>query len=283
MDVTSVRDEMGYNLVHLTAYNNTEKCMKVLFQHILGSALNASTKSPHDDFEIIHAINRRQILKEWINQPTQVLQGQADSQSNNTDPMNFQPVDISESCGFTALHFASYHGNHAMLQMLVEAGANAYATNKQDINMLHVGAQGNSPYSIAYFSQKMGISVNSQDRELSTPLHWACISKSHTVVGFLLAWGAEVNAQDLTGLTPLHLCIRDIDQQQNYSTLKKLMFYGANPNIHDYMGRKPLDLLPKNVPYKVEEYVLKLLKPGSERQKDTSCFGKKKRKPLKEI
>lgn len=47
--------------------------------------------------------------------------------------------------------------------------------------MMHVGAQGDSPFSIAYF-RKMGISVNSRDKELSTPLHWACISKSHTVV-----------------------------------------------------------------------------------------------------
>jgi ankyrin repeat protein len=39
--------------------------------------------------------------------------------------------------------------------------------------MLHIAAQGDSPYSIAFF-KKMGISINSRDREMTTPLHWAC-------------------------------------------------------------------------------------------------------------
>mmetsp|Transcript_39439 Transcript_39439/g.29130 ORF Transcript_39439/g.29130 Transcript_39439/m.29130 type:complete len:99 (+) Transcript_39439:348-644(+) len=98
-----------------------------------------------------------------------------------------------------------------MISMLIDSGANAYATNKQEINMLHVAAQGNAPYSVAFFSQKVGISINSLDKQMSTPLHWACISKSHTVVNFLLSWNAEVNAQDASGLTPLHLCLRDLD------------------------------------------------------------------------
>jgi ankyrin repeat protein len=43
-------------------------------------------------------------------------------------------------CGFTALHFAAYHGNPRTIDLLVDAGANVYATNKQEINMLHVAA-----------------------------------------------------------------------------------------------------------------------------------------------
>ena len=35
IDVTQIRDEMGYSLVHLAAYNNTEKCMEHLINHIL--------------------------------------------------------------------------------------------------------------------------------------------------------------------------------------------------------------------------------------------------------
>lgn len=42
--------------------------------------------------------------------------------------------------GFTALHFASFHGNMSLIKMLMKLGANVYAINKQEINMLHVAA-----------------------------------------------------------------------------------------------------------------------------------------------
>jgi len=86
------------------------------------------------------------------------------------------------------LHFAAYHGNARMIDLLVEAGGNVYATNRQEINMLHVAAQGDAPYSIAFF-KKTGISINSRDRENSTPLHWACISQSHVVVNYSAGMG----------------------------------------------------------------------------------------------
>lgn len=44
--------------------------------------------------------------------------------------------------GFTAMHFASFHGNMTLVKMLVKYGGNIYARNKQGINMIHVAAQG---------------------------------------------------------------------------------------------------------------------------------------------
>jgi ankyrin repeat protein len=69
---------MGYSLVHLSAYNNSEKCVEVLFQHILksGKSYNDNNKmsktggNNKNDYEVIKAIHKRAILKEWVNQPT---------------------------------------------------------------------------------------------------------------------------------------------------------------------------------------------------------------------
>lgn len=77
--------------------------------------------------------------------------------------------------------------------------------------MLHVAAQGDSPYSLAYFLQHSTLAVSTRDKSLSTPLHWACISHAHQAVRYLLAWGAEVNAVDMAGYTPLHLALRDFE------------------------------------------------------------------------
>ena len=59
--------------------------------------------------------------------------------NSNITPGGAQTFDV-DICGFTALHFASYHGNPKMIDLLIEAGANPYATNRQEINMLHVAA-----------------------------------------------------------------------------------------------------------------------------------------------
>ena len=42
--------------------------------------------------------------------------------------------------GFTALHFASFHGNMPIVRLLIRHGANPNAITKAGINMLHVAA-----------------------------------------------------------------------------------------------------------------------------------------------
>ena len=88
----------------------------------------------------------------------------------------------------------------------------------------------------------MGISLDASDRERSTPLHWACISSSQTVIKYLLAWGANVNLRDSAGYTPLHLAIMEVEKTGSFSTVKKLIMRGANIQAHDYLDRKPVDL-----------------------------------------
>jgi ankyrin repeat protein len=38
LDITLIRDEMGYSLIHLSAYNNSDKCMEILIHHLVKSS-----------------------------------------------------------------------------------------------------------------------------------------------------------------------------------------------------------------------------------------------------
>ena len=81
-------------------------------------------------------------MKEWVNKATlsdTILQEEA---SNNDRDNAFGSDEDSSTLGggFTALHYASYHGNHRMIDMLVSLGADVYAVNEQGINMVHVAA-----------------------------------------------------------------------------------------------------------------------------------------------
>ena len=93
---------------------------------------------------------------------------------------------------FIALHYACFHGNKDLINLLMSFGANHKYVNKKGINMLHVAAQGDSPYSLAYFSDK-GLDINQYDHEISTPLHWACFQNSFLSVHYLIAMGADLN------------------------------------------------------------------------------------------
>jgi ankyrin repeat protein len=61
---------------------------------------------------------REEVLKNWINTSTKGEEG------------------------FTAMHFASFHGNISLIETLLGQGGNVNVKNKQDINMMHVAAQG---------------------------------------------------------------------------------------------------------------------------------------------
>jgi len=88
--------------------------------------------------------------------------------------------------GFIALHFAAFRGNVAVCEHLIALGSDMYCKNKFGINMVHVSAQGDAPSTIYYFKTK-GLDLRSRDNRGSTPLHWACYSKSEVALVYLLS------------------------------------------------------------------------------------------------
>jgi len=53
--------------------------------------------------------------------------------------------------------------------------------------------------------------INMKDNRLSTPLHWACYSKSEVALNYLLPMNPDLNAQDQKGYTPLHLAVKSVE------------------------------------------------------------------------
>ena len=71
------------------------------------------------------------------------------------------PADSAQ--GFYPLHYASYHGNVKLIKLLMRNKADYSVQTKEGINVLHVAAQGDEAYSLAYFRHK-GVSVMSRDK-----------------------------------------------------------------------------------------------------------------------
>ena len=59
-DLTQIRDEMGYTLLHLSAYNNTDRCLELLLQHLLqGNTVQVNLQNDNSDYDILQKVNRR--------------------------------------------------------------------------------------------------------------------------------------------------------------------------------------------------------------------------------
>ena len=174
------------------------KASEELIEFMLKPNKNADTGSPHPPLtggDREDHLERKNKLKAWI-----------DSPSRGKD-------------GFTALHFASFHGNINMIRLLVKHGADVNVVNKQGINMLHVAAQGDQPVAIAYFLEK-GMKINSVDKCLSTPLHWAGFSGADLTLNYILAWGGDTELRDSKGLTPLHLSVKSARENRSSKGIK---------------------------------------------------------------
>eukprot|EP00347_Sterkiella_histriomuscorum_P023344 403335004 len=231
-DITSIYDRQGYTPLHFAAYKNQGSICKALCEFVLkengpiqeegegvSTALNSARDRNQEELQQQKLLyNQNDCLKQWIN-----------SSSKGEE-------------GFSALHFASFHGNIPLIRYLMNYGADPTLTNKQGINMLHVAAQGDQPASLYYFRQ-VGLDVDSRDKRRSTALHWAAFSGAELALSYLVAWNPDLNAQDSKGLTPLHLAVKSSEDLRSTKAIKQLLIKGADKNITDKQDNKPIDLL----------------------------------------
>jgi ankyrin repeat protein len=114
---------------------------------------------------------------------------------------------------------------------------------------MHLAAQSDSVYSIAYFSMRHKESMNERDNDGQTPLHWAAMNGSINVISYIIGlserdqWSSIVNAQDNDGRTPLHLAIINVQKFENLQPHKELFTKGARLDVKDNQGFSPMDLI----------------------------------------
>lgn len=168
-DMLDFRDAQGFTPLSLACFKNAEACFSLLFEH---ARQRISTELKKDG-----------TLKRW--------------------------VDTQNCEGFSALHFASFHGNYQMINTLIEQGtADINLANNQGCTVLHLAAQGNKALSIYYFAEIKALDINVQDKKQRTPLHWAEFTKSEIAQIYILGIkSVNIEAKDDNGFTALHLAV----------------------------------------------------------------------------
>lgn len=120
-------DSRKFTVLTYSAYRNQTNCFKILFEYALKHGLDEQNLS----------VSQVDKLQNWVNLKTEDE--------------------------FTALHFATRHGNYTMLSLLCEkANADMYIQNKYGSTAIHIAAQQDQPLSI-YYLYKQGVDINIRD------------------------------------------------------------------------------------------------------------------------
>lgn len=80
------------------------------------------------------------------------------------------------------------------------------------------------------------MSIEDRDNRGSTPLHWACYSRSEFALSYLLAMNPELNALDNSGFTPLHLAVKSVGELKSTRPVRALLLKGARRDVKNQQG-----------------------------------------------
>ena len=134
------------------------------------------------------------------------------------------------------MHFCSFTGHIDSAYTLIDNHADIFAININQLNMLHVAAQGDSA-STLYLFWLLGIDINARDKHGSSPLIWACYTQSETVLQYILNFtGPEINKQDNDGNTALHFAVKTAEEMETTRMVRSLLMYGAKTNIKNHQN-----------------------------------------------
>jgi ankyrin repeat protein len=148
----------------------------------------------------------------------------------------------------TPLHWSVYRKNYQVAKMLITAGADVNARDRDQETPLHrlQAVLGIEIVEVAKCLLEHGAFINAVNLKKKTPLHYVVeyvnySDQARPLVSFLLEHGAFINAVDLNKNTPLHLAIRNIKQDDQACLLISLLLEkGADANATETDGNTPL-------------------------------------------
>lgn len=143
---------------------------------------------------------------------------------------------LTPAVGHTALHEAAEHGHLAIINLLIDYGANINAKTRSGITPLHLATSANQLDAVKRLLI-YGANVDARMSSGLTPLHWAAMKGYKEIAGVLLSNSATVNVQGQSGRTPLHWAAL-----KGYAPIvSQLIQYCAAKDVQDELGRTPFD------------------------------------------
>ncbi|KAG8552345.1 hypothetical protein GDO81_004482 [Engystomops pustulosus] len=166
------------------------------------------------------------------------LRATSKSLINDEEEKQARQKQIKAEYRRTALHRACSEGHLAIVEKLIDAGADLEFRDMLESSAIHWTCRGGSVEVLKLLLNK-GAKINAKDKLLSTPLHVAVRTGQYDCAEHLIACEADLNAKDLEGDTPMHDGVR----LNRYKMMRLLILYGANLTIKNCAGKTPMELV----------------------------------------
>ncbi|XP_045526340.1 ankyrin repeat domain-containing protein 27-like [Pieris brassicae] len=152
-------------------------------------------------------------------------------------------INSRDSHGLTPLHVASIHGKAAIVESLIDMGAELNATDLNECSPLHYSASRGHQNALLLLLHS-GADINKANIDKNSPLHVA-VNNGHLNCVKALIYFAEhgrkqinINCCNVNGNTPLHLAAK-----WGYEGIAKLLIEnGAEPSLQNRNGKSAFDL-----------------------------------------
>jgi ankyrin repeat protein len=142
-------------------------------------------------------------------------------------------IDARNSNGDSVLYLAVQNNAREIGEILINKGANVYATNTSNYSPLRLALTNGGEVQDWVLGSSV---ISGDDGNGNTPLHYAAEWKLDDAVQYLIHKGADVNKKNANGETPLFNAVK----ADSPTTVKLLVSKGANPDTRDLLGNTPL-------------------------------------------
>ncbi|XP_062510014.1 uncharacterized protein LOC134186110 isoform X2 [Corticium candelabrum] len=128
--------------------------------------------------------------------------------------------DLQATDESTALHGAAYVGAVALVELLLNDGANPMVKDSDGRLPIHWSVFDKSPKCLMQLLSVPGCDVNAADNSGMTPLMWAAYHDSPKNIYELLLRGADADEKDIEGKTAMHWAVHKKDAKSLKLVLK---------------------------------------------------------------
>lgn len=226
----------GMNILHLSTYSGSIKCMQKVFDiykvsklNLNKSIINSETKDKQTSLHIACIFNK-------IDASSLLLEYNCDLYCR--DSINLTPIEQAALNNNSDLMIILLKFYYNLSKLYYNKDSNLNSKEK----LIHLAAsskKGVDCISALCKEDKSNANMVCNSKIKSTPLIFAVLNNNYKAVYELLLKGALVEMKDYLGNTPLHYAV----EKQNEKIIKLLINYGANINTKNNENLSPLNIV----------------------------------------